>query len=164
MPPTTARPYHSARDLRASDAEREATVDRLRIAATEGRIDAEELEERLTSAYAARWRSELDALTADVTPPPARPEPWRPSFVTPARRRTTNVLAVLSFVAAVLFWFGPAGAIAALVLGHVALRRIASSNGMQRGRGWAYTGLTLAYIKLLAIALLGLSGLIPGPF
>jgi hypothetical protein len=157
-------PYdRPTRDLRASDADREATVERLRIAATEGRLDAEELEERLTTAYAARWCSELSALTADVTPTPPRPEPWRPMFPTPARR-TTNALAVMSFLAGVFFWFGPAGAIAAIVLGHVALRRIAGSGGMQRGRGWAYAGLTLGYVELLVIVLWGLARLTPGPF
>ena len=39
--------------LRASDADREATAQRLHTAATEGRLDAEELDERLTAVYAA---------------------------------------------------------------------------------------------------------------
>ena len=56
-------------DLRASDADREAAVERLRAAALEGRLDADELEERLAQAYAARWCSELSRLTTDVTAP-----------------------------------------------------------------------------------------------
>jgi Domain of unknown function (DUF1707)/Domain of unknown function (DUF4190) len=150
MPPA-ARPS----DLRASDAEREATVERLRVAAMEGRIDAEELEERLTSAYAARWRSELDALTADVTPPaPAPARSPRPLLVVPARR-PTNRLAVLSLASALLFvWFaGIGGAIAAVVLGHVALYGIARSGGAQRGRGWAAAGLVIGYMELLFLVL-----------
>jgi Domain of unknown function (DUF1707)/Cell wall-active antibiotics response 4TMS YvqF len=51
---------------RASDAEREATVQRLRAAAEEGRLDVEELTGRLDGAYAARTRAELDALTEDL--------------------------------------------------------------------------------------------------
>ena len=158
MPPI-ARPH----DLRASDAEREAAVERLRIAATEGRIDAEELEERLTGAYAARWRSELDALTADVTPPAPAPPP-RPLFALPPRR-PTNRLAVLSLMSALFFvwWFGTAGAIAAVVLGHVALYRIARSGGTQRGRAWASLGLMLGYLELLAMVLWTLARLTPWP-
>jgi hypothetical protein len=41
-------------ELRASDADREAVVERLRVAAIEGRLDAEELEARVSAAYAAR--------------------------------------------------------------------------------------------------------------
>jgi hypothetical protein len=51
---------------RASDADREATADRLRVAAGEGRLTAEELEERLTHAYAAKTLGELATITADL--------------------------------------------------------------------------------------------------
>jgi len=58
---------------RASDAEREAVADRLQRAAAEGRLTAEELDERLGVAYAARTRAELEPLTADLpSPAPAR--------------------------------------------------------------------------------------------
>ncbi len=52
--------------LRASDNDREVVVKRLRAAAAEGRIVAEELEERLASALRARTYGELDALVADL--------------------------------------------------------------------------------------------------
>ena len=55
-------------ELRASDAEREETAEVLRVAATEGRLDVEELEDRLGSAYTVRTRSELERLIADVSP------------------------------------------------------------------------------------------------
>jgi len=60
---------------RASDAEREATAQRLRDAAGEGRLDFEELTDRLGRAYAARTRAELEPLTADLPagPPEAAP-------------------------------------------------------------------------------------------
>jgi hypothetical protein len=51
---------------RASDAEREAVADRLRAAAGDGRLDPDELEERLAAAYAARTTGELVPLTADL--------------------------------------------------------------------------------------------------
>ena len=51
---------------RASDAEREATVTRLREAAAEGRLTVEELTERIDAAYAASTIAELEPLTADL--------------------------------------------------------------------------------------------------
>src|SRR3954447_5350597 len=62
--------YPAKPDLRASDADREAAVGRLRTAALEGRLDHDELEGRLASAYGARTCAELTALTADGIPPP----------------------------------------------------------------------------------------------
>jgi len=53
-------------ELRVSDAEREATVVRLREAGGEGRLTLEELADRVERADAARTRGELDALTADL--------------------------------------------------------------------------------------------------
>jgi hypothetical protein len=51
---------------RASDAEREATVVRLREAAAEGRLSVEELATRIDSAYAATTQAELEPLTSDL--------------------------------------------------------------------------------------------------
>ena len=52
--------------IRASDAEREAVAARLRRAAGEGRLEPDELEERLGAAFAARTRDELVPLVADL--------------------------------------------------------------------------------------------------
>ena len=154
MPVPFDRP---TQDLRASDADREATVERLRVAAMEGRLDADELEERLTAAYAARWCRELETLTRDVTPPAQRAAPVRarPFFL--AQPRRTNGLAIASLVAAFCVWFGPTGAIVAIILGHVALARISRSGGTQKGRGFAYAGLALGYLEIVAMALWALS-------
>ena len=51
---------------RASDADREQAVETLRHAASDGQLTVDELEERVTSAYGARTRTELERLTADV--------------------------------------------------------------------------------------------------
>jgi hypothetical protein len=98
-------------ELRVSDADRDATVARLRLAGGEGRLTLEELAERVELADAARTRGDLDVLTADlpaasaVAPPPAPPGKdrrwvvaimggetrkgrWRPS-------RRTNAIAVM---------------------------------------------------------------------
>lgn len=55
--------------LRASDSDRDQIVDRLQRAATEGRIAAEELEQRVGSALKARTYNELDATVADLPRP-----------------------------------------------------------------------------------------------
>jgi len=142
-------PYEPSKpDLRASDSDREATVERLRVAGIEGRLDSDELEDRIESAYAARWCSELDALTLDVTPPAARFAP--PVFVPPSRR--LNGLAIASVVVGVL-WMWWLGSLAAVVMGHVALRQIARSNGTQYGRPAALAGLAVGYIGLSALLL-----------
>jgi hypothetical protein len=52
--------------LRASDAEREATIDRLRDAAAEGRLTLEELADRVEAATGARHRAELERITHDL--------------------------------------------------------------------------------------------------
>jgi hypothetical protein len=59
--------------VRASDAEREATVTRLQRAVAEGRIDLSEFGERVGAAYAAGTLDELTALVADL--PPDAPPP-----------------------------------------------------------------------------------------
>ena len=58
--------------LRASDADRDEIVSRLHKAATEGRIAAEELEQRVTAALKARTYAELDATVADLPRQPSR--------------------------------------------------------------------------------------------
>ncbi len=60
----------SRRNLRASDADRETAVRRLNDAASEGRLDADELGDRLREAFNARTYGELDAVTADLPAPP----------------------------------------------------------------------------------------------
>jgi hypothetical protein len=60
-------------ELRASDSDRERTVAVLRHAASDGQLTVDELEERVSAAYAARTRRELEQLTADITP--AQPAP-----------------------------------------------------------------------------------------
>ena len=52
--------------IRVSDAERERLVEELHEHTVSGRLTAEELDERLGAVYAARTRSDLDALRADL--------------------------------------------------------------------------------------------------
>ncbi len=52
--------------LRASDAEREATADRLRRHHTDGRLDQDEFQERLERCFAAKTVGELAELARDL--------------------------------------------------------------------------------------------------
>lgn len=66
--------------LRASDADRDQVAERLRAAATEGRIGFDELEERLGATLAARTYAELEAVVADLpASQPARRRSWLPA-------------------------------------------------------------------------------------
>jgi hypothetical protein len=52
--------------MRASDADRERVVERLRTALQEGRLDLGEYDERMQQAYAARTYGDLDGLLTDL--------------------------------------------------------------------------------------------------
>jgi hypothetical protein len=58
--------------LRASDADREEISERLRKATAEGRLLAEELEERLEATFTARTYGELDSVVDDLPDAPVR--------------------------------------------------------------------------------------------
>ncbi|MBA2508547.1 MAG: DUF1707 and DUF2154 domain-containing protein [Nocardioidaceae bacterium] len=66
---------------RASHADREHVVEQLRVAAGDGRLTFEELEERIDAAYGARTYAELEPLTRDL---PANQAP----VVQPATERS----------------------------------------------------------------------------
>jgi Domain of unknown function (DUF1707) len=76
-------------EVRASDAEREATVTRLRDAAGEGRLSLEELAERVEAADGARTRADLASLVADL---PAESAPAGPAEPAPQTRRLYGIL------------------------------------------------------------------------
>lgn len=64
---------------KASDADREQVAQRLQVAATEGRLHDDELEDRLAATFAARTYGELDRVVADLPAPPA-PRRREPAF------------------------------------------------------------------------------------
>lgn len=72
--------------VRASDAEREQVVSRLRDAMGEGRLTLAEGEERIAGVYAATYRDELAVFTADL-PRPEPPQPGRGMRARAAARR-----------------------------------------------------------------------------
>ena len=69
-----------ADDVRASDAEREEVITALRTHAGDGRLDVEELDERIEAAYSAKTRRELVALTDDLPRVPRPPGAERREF------------------------------------------------------------------------------------
>jgi hypothetical protein len=158
----------TGRDYRASDADREAAAARLRVASVEGRIDAEELEQRLAEAYRARTMAELDRVVADLFPPPPPPPPPQPApvpysgpyppvqYAPPA---PTNGLAVASLVAG-LMWIGWFGSVFAVIFGHMALKQLARGGGHEQGRGLAIAGLVLGYVGIGALVLITLAALL----
>jgi len=70
-PPRRGDELASRAGLRASHGDRDRVVELLRVAAGDGRLTAEELDERLEAALTARTYGELAALTTDL---PARPD------------------------------------------------------------------------------------------
>jgi hypothetical protein len=83
-------------EVRASDAEREGVVVRLREHGAAGRLDVAELEERIGAAYAARTRGDLAALLVDL-PALGRPvRPPGPTRVAPRGRRIADELRVFA--------------------------------------------------------------------
>jgi hypothetical protein len=64
--------------LRVSDTERQAAVDRLRLAHDEGRLDLEEYDRRLAAAYASVTYGDLDRLFLDLPAAGAAPVAHRP--------------------------------------------------------------------------------------
>ena len=80
---------HDAAHLRASDEDRERTVEALRRHCGEGRLTVDELDERMGAAFAARTMGELAALLDDLpegaVAPAAPPPPAPPVRVAPGR-------------------------------------------------------------------------------
>ncbi|SDH41705.1 DUF1707 SHOCT-like domain-containing protein [Nonomuraea jiangxiensis] len=71
-------------EVRASDSEREAVVEQLRVASVEGRLTLAELTDRTEAAYTATTHAELAMLTQDLpaaggmgAPPASAPQPAR---------------------------------------------------------------------------------------
>lgn len=97
-------PFRSA-DPRASDADRDTTVDILCAAVADGRLTLAELEQRTEAALSARTLTELAMLIADVSEPlvaepaPAQAPAARPRPRRPARDLSGHRWALLQSIA-----------------------------------------------------------------
>ncbi|MEY9215191.1 DUF1707 domain-containing protein [Thermobifida halotolerans] len=138
----------SSPHIRASDADREGVAERLREHFAQGRLDDDELAERMEAVYRARTRGELALLTEDL---PGRDLADLPGLVASALPRTRGdaglpvpfgywlvgggmntlllVVEMIVFVAlgADLAWYLAAVGLWAVIMGVVAL-------GVQRTR------------------------------
>ena len=120
--PVPSRPpaaYVARRELRVSDAERQAVVDELRTHFGAGRLDLAEFEERTRAALESRVRGDLHPLLDDlpeltppapVSGPPIRPKPVRPhSLLATADFRVHLYLWVALNAFLVLVWLATGG-------------------------------------------------------
>ena len=124
--------------LRASDADRERVAEALRRHHVDGRIDTDELQERLERCYAARTGGDLAALLADL---PGEAPP-RPPYARAGRARWPLAAAVV----VVLLAFATVGAVAH---GHpgpfpflavLLLLKLAWGGPWRRGTAWGARG------------------------
>src|SRR3954469_23154144 len=89
------RPYS---EIRASDAERERVVTFLREHALAGRLDSDELEERIGLAYHAVYVGDLERLMRDL-PRPSAPAPAPRRAASCSRQRRPNPVLILAGIA-----------------------------------------------------------------
>ena len=161
--------------MRASDADRDRTIEVLKAGFAEGRLTREEFAERQDRALVARTYRELAPLTADLPAGPhsvplPRPYPVRqfpvrqfPVSGFPAARRI-NPLAVASLISAFVPFFG---SVAAIVLGHAALREIHETGDdgkLAAGAGIALGYLVIAIFVLSALVVMVVAARSPGAF
>lgn len=118
--------------LRASDADRDAVAERLRQAAVEGRLEPDELEERLHTALRARTYGELDRLLVDL--PRKTVVRSRPTVSTAglALAIAVRLVVLLVVVAGLLFAFAVTAAW--WVLGLIVWLSIRAGRGSCHGR------------------------------
>ncbi len=122
-----------ADDVRASDGEREEVITALRTHAGDGRLDIEELDQRIEAAYSAKTRRELIALTDDLPRAPRARREARREFAGHLRfylRVMTLLVVIWALTGMGYFWpiwpmvgWGLAIASHANVLGRPARRR-----------------------------------------
>lgn len=101
-------PEHDRTGVRASDADRETSANRLRAAASEGRLSPDELEQRLQAAYCAKTHEELEWLVCDLPGDPEPTQPRRLWELVPSRAKIAVALAAV-VVMALLLIAGAAG-------------------------------------------------------
>ena len=112
--PLIPAPY----EVLASDPERERVAEALREHAAAGRLDTDELEERLGATYGARLRADLLPLLADL-PAPAAPRPRTRPNIAPVIALAILLVAIWALTGAGYFWpIWPIGAVALSTMKH----------------------------------------------
>jgi hypothetical protein len=149
---------HPARRIRASDAEREATVALLQTAASEGRLTLDEFSQRSHLAYAATSRDQLAGLVADLpparwTPPPRPPQPSPIPLL-------AMILGIVGIFAIACMPLGFLASVAGIALGAIGLAQIRS--GTVGSRAMARAGLFCGAIGvLLQFAVVAVLAVVP---
>lgn len=100
------------RHLRVSDADREQAAEVLRTAAGDGRLTMDELDERLTVAYAAKTYADLEVVTSDLPGPGVTAPVATASGTFPASRiggvaGTAVAIAIMSGARRIGHWVVP---------------------------------------------------------
>jgi hypothetical protein len=134
--------------MRSSAAEREHTIDTLKIAFTEGRLTKQEYEDRVGLALSPLNYADLAALTSDL--PVGQPGSLRPpsGHLSPPPSRPLNKMAVAALVSTVL----PGLPLLPVLLGLVAHGQIRERG--ERGAGLATAGMIIGgLLGLLFIVL-----------
>jgi hypothetical protein len=121
-----SEPLPDASQLRAADADRDRAADLLRTAAAEGRITFEELDERVSQAYAAKTFADLQAITRDlpgpgVTPPVPAARPAASPAVTASAPGPAASVAIMCGARRAGPWVVPASYHAVAIMGAVEL-------------------------------------------
>lgn len=148
-------PYGPVRPVQlgmlAAAADRERTLDVLKAAFGEGRLNKEEFDSRSARVMAARTYADLNAIVADLPAGPGGLMPYHVGAHQPVSQvAPTNGLAIGSMVCgfAGIVTFGFA-AIPAVILGHIARSQIRQTG--EPGDGMAVTGLVLGYMGILGL-------------
>ena len=148
-------PYGQVRPVQlgmlAAAADRERTIDVLKAAFGEGRLNKEEFDSRSARVMAARTYADLNAIVADLPAGPGGLMPYQAGSYQPVGPvPPTNGLAIGSMVCgfAGIVTFGFA-AIPAVILGHIARSQIKQTG--EPGDGMAVTGLVLGYMGILGL-------------
>ena len=129
----------------ASDADREATVERLRVAYEEGRLTRGELDERVDGAYRARTHDELVVLERGL--------PAAVAAAGPPAAAGTGYPAGQVAAAVLLTLLVPFGDVAAVVIA-LAMRGSAATPAQRRQLTWWALGSgALVVAKLLVLLL-----------
>jgi hypothetical protein len=89
--------------LRISDDDRHQVAEVLRKAAGEGRLDLEELDERLEATYRAKTYGELVPITADLPASTTDALPGRPHVTPPAVRPSTSMVPAATYQNSISF-------------------------------------------------------------
>ena len=136
--------------MRVSDAERDEVVELLREHRMAGRLDADEHEERVAEACAARYGRDLEHALRELplpAPPPAAVVAGPPTFVQP-RSDTGGAAVTVGVLAMLLLLTGPFGIWVSLPLAGTAWV-LASRSEERRGQKLAVTATVLSSVALV---------------